>query len=144
MRIKIVVSGSSSRRQRQSFQRAGGGSISFLKHFLMYPYSTPQRKSSRERAEGKEDISRKRKGDKQSLNNYYNIQHLQTFNPWKHPFGLENYLHFIDEENKRLNNLTKGTQLLRDEVRIQTQVCLSAKPALFISSGGYILHWLGP
>lgn len=57
------------------------------------------------------------------------------FYPWQHFYGFKNYLHFCNylfqmEENKRLNNFTKGTQLIRDKIRIQTQVCLSTKPAL--------------
>lgn len=57
------------------------------------------------------------------------------FYPWQHFHGFKNYLHFCNYlfqmgENKRLSNFTKGTQLIRDKIRIQTQVCLSTKPAV--------------
>lgn len=74
---------------------------------------------------------------------------MMPFYPWQHFYWFENYLRFCNylfqmEENKRLNNFTKGTQLISDKVRIQTQVCLSTKPALSITPSEYILYWPDP
>ena len=74
---------------------------------------------------------------------------MMPFYPWQHFYWFKNYLRFCNYlfqvgENKRLNNFTKGTQLISDKVRIQTQVCLSTKPALSITASEYILYWLDP
>lgn len=52
-------------------------------------------------------------------------------NPWYTPMGYR-IISVLEEKNERLNNLSKGTQLLSDEAKIQNWVYLQSLIFLLI------------